>query len=328
MVPVGHRHRDRRATWQVMGPAVGASPGTSAARRQRVLPPGAPPSPWAAAVWTNHNSGVDLPGANVAILERWTFGSVRWLQTEPSHGARPAPAPAGRRYQLKRCALATARPTNFTRRFESPSSGPGPCRCRPRQPARPRHRDRPRPRAWRRHRRLTPPPSRALAPNEGWATDLCEVWTGRDGWTSLALVIDRHTRELLGWNLSRSGESKSAESALEQALIARYGCLGKVPTPFLLRLDNGSVFTSRRYTALVKSFGLQQEFITPYTPEQNCMVERASRTLKDECLHRHRFESLQRASRVVGDWIGFYNHRRPHQPLVIRSPAEVYDLSA
>ena len=25
-------------------------------------------------------------------------------------------------------------------------------------------------------------PSRALAPNERWATDLCRVWTGRDGW--------------------------------------------------------------------------------------------------------------------------------------------------
>lgn len=53
--------------------------------------------------------------------------------------------------------------------------------------------------------------------------DLCSVWAGRDGWASLALVIDYHTRELLGWHLRRSGRSKTAESALEQALIARYG---------------------------------------------------------------------------------------------------------
>jgi len=98
-------------------------------------------------------------------------------------------------------------------------------------------------------------PSLAKAPNERWATDLCRVWAGRDGWTSLALVIDCHTRELLGWHLSRSGKSKTAESALEQALISRYGCLGKVPTPFLLRSDNGLVFTSRSYTALVKVMG-------------------------------------------------------------------------
>ena len=64
-----------------------------------------------------------------------------------------------------------------------------------------------------------------------------------------------------------------------------------------------TVFTSRSYTALVKSYGLQQEFITPYSPEQNGMVERVIRTLKDQCVHRHRFETLQHASRVIGDWI-------------------------
>ena len=42
-------------------------------------------------------------------------------------------------------------------------------------------------------------PSVASAPNERWSTDLCRVWGGRDGWLSLALVMDCHTRELLGW---------------------------------------------------------------------------------------------------------------------------------
>ena len=91
-------------------------------------------------------------------------------------------------------------------------------------------------------------PSVAKAPNERWATDMCRVWAGRDGWTTMALVIDCHSRELLGWHLSRSGKSKTAESALEQALIARFGTLGRVPEPFLLRSDNGLVFTSRNYT--------------------------------------------------------------------------------
>lgn len=171
-------------------------------------------------------------------------------------------------------------------------------------------------------------PSVATAPNERWATDMCRVWCGRDNWATLTLVIDCHTRELLGWHLSRSGRSKTAESALEQALIAQYGHLGRVQTPFLLRSENGLAFTSRSYTALVKSYGLCQEFITPYSPEQNGMVERVIRTLKEQCVHRYRFETLQHASRVIGDWIGFYNHRRPHQALKMRTPAEAYALAA
>jgi len=98
----------------------------------------------------------------------------------------------------------------------------------------------------------------AQVPNERWATDLCLVWAGRDGWATLARVIDCATRELLGWHLSRSGNSKTAEAALEQALIAWFGKLGRVPEPFPLRSDNGLVFTSRSYTALVKGYGLRQ----------------------------------------------------------------------
>jgi len=171
-------------------------------------------------------------------------------------------------------------------------------------------------------------PSVATMPNERWATDLCRVWSGRDGWAVLALVIDCCSRELLGWHLSRSGKSKTAESALEQALIARFGTLGRVPVAFLLRSDNGLVFTSRSYTALVRGYGLRQEFITPHTPEQNGLVERVIRTLKEQCVHRHRFETLQHASRVIGDWIGFYNTERPHQSLGMKTPAEAFALAA
>jgi putative transposase len=170
-------------------------------------------------------------------------------------------------------------------------------------------------------------PSVAQQPNQRWATDLCRIWSGRDGWAVLALVIDCCTRELLGWHLSRSGKAKTAEAALEQALITRFGLLGRVTEPFQLRSDNGLVFTSRSYTALVRSYGLRQEFITPHCPEQNGMMERVIRTLKEQCAHRQRFETLQHASRVIGDWIAFYNQRRPHQALGMKTPEQTYLLT-
>jgi hypothetical protein len=61
---------------------------------------------------------------------------------------------------------------------------------------------------------------------------------------------------------------------LSQALIARDGTPGRVPRPFLLRSDNGLFFTSRSYTALARSYGRRQKFITPHSPEQNGIVER------------------------------------------------------
>jgi putative transposase len=122
-------------------------------------------------------------------------------------------------------------------------------------------------------------------------------------------VIDYYNCDILGWHLSRSAKSSTAESALEQALINRYGTLGRVNAPFLLRSDNGLVFTSRSYTRLVKSYGLQQEFITPHCPEQNGFVERVIRKIKEQCVHRQRFDTLQHANRMISDWIGFHNKK-------------------
>lgn len=107
-------------------------------------------------------------------------------------------------------------------------------------------------------------PSVAKARNERWSTDLCRIWAGRGGWA--ALVIKCHTRDLLDCHLSRSGKASTASSALEQTLIAGFGALGRVPQPFLMRSDNGLVFTSRDYTAMVRGYGLHQEFITPHCP--------------------------------------------------------------
>jgi len=82
--------------------------------------------------------------------------------------------------------------------------------------------------------------SREDKPDQRWATNLCRVWGGRDGWLSVALVIDCNTRQL-----PRTSEASTAWAALEQGLITRYGTLGLMREPLLLRSDNGLVFTSR-----------------------------------------------------------------------------------
>lgn len=88
-------------------------------------------------------------------------------------------------------------------------------------------------------------PSVATAPNERGSTDMCRVWAGRDGWVTLARVIDCHTRELLGWHLSRSGRASTTSSALEHALIARFGTLGRVPKKLLRNYGLGLLTFSR-----------------------------------------------------------------------------------
>jgi putative transposase len=38
--------------------------------------------------------------------------------------------------------------------------------------------------------------------------------------------------------------------------------------------------------------------------------------------------TLRQTSRVIADWIQFYNHRRPHQALKMKTLAEAFALAA
>ena len=72
-------------------------------------------------------------------------------------------------------------------------------------------------------RRRTPRPrvkgnrSRAEASNQRWAMDVTHIDCGRDGWAHLAVVIDCHDREVIGYEFALRGRAKEAERALEEA---------------------------------------------------------------------------------------------------------------
>jgi hypothetical protein len=48
--------------------------------------------------------------------------------------------------------------------------------------------------------------------------------------------------------------------------------------------DNGLIIQSRRFRAACRAARLRREFITSYTPEQNGIVERFFRSLKEKCV--------------------------------------------
>ena len=164
--------------------------------------------------------------------------------------------------------------------------------------------------------------SAATVKNQRWAIDNAMIWCGKDRWCHLTGVIDCATRELIGWRLSPRGNAKTAHAALEEALINQFGHVGRISGSLTLRSDNGLVFTSRHFTSCVKSYGIKQEFIEPHRPDQNGIIERFFRSLKEECVWQYHFESLAQATHIIGQYIRYYNMERPHQSLGYRTPAE------
>jgi transposase InsO family protein len=50
----------------------------------------------------------------------------------------------------------------------------------------------------------------------------------------------------------------------------------------VLRNDNGSEFCGKEFDQLCKQCGITQQNTTPYTPQQNGVIERMNRTLMDK----------------------------------------------
>ena len=160
--------------------------------------------------------------------------------------------------------------------------------------------------------------SRATRPNERWAIDTTHLFCGRDGWCHLTALIDCYDRTIVGWRLARSGIAGVAAAALEEALRTRK--IDAASAPLVLRSDNGLVFGAKTFVAVARRYRLTQEYITPYMPQQNGMIERFFLTLKQECVWLQRFESRDHAFRVIAEWLVRYDADRPHSALGYLTP--------
>lgn len=161
--------------------------------------------------------------------------------------------------------------------------------------------------------------ARPTHPNQLWQIDATHLFT-RDGWCHLVAIIDTYDRSIVGWRLSQSGSAHVAVAALEDALIAR-GIDAKA-NELTVRSDNGLVFGSKAFTQVSRRFNILQEYITPYTPEQNGMIERFFRTAKEELFWQYNLEDTDEAFRRFTTWIYYYHEQRPHSALGYRTPSE------
>jgi putative transposase len=167
--------------------------------------------------------------------------------------------------------------------------------------------------------------SRSLSqrPNQRWALDTTHFPTKR-GWCHMTAVIDCYDRSIVGWRTSYSGKTKVAVAAFEDAILSRRPDRG-----LIVRSDNGLVFSSKEFRMATNKNGCIQEFITPYTPEQNGMIERWFRSLKEDCIWLRNFDGLNDATRAIAEYIEHYNKQRPHWSLGFKTPEQVfYQLAA
>jgi len=132
--------------------------------------------------------------------------------------------------------------------------------------------------------------------------------------------IDVFTRELVGSYADYNINSKKAVMALDKAIKGR----GIDPLGLILRSDNGSQYISENFAEYCKLKGIYHEFTHVRCPEENGHIEAYHGILEEELLSRSEFDSLEEARAALLDWEDFYNNRRLHWGLKLKTPKQAY----
>lgn len=153
-------------------------------------------------------------------------------------------------------------------------------------------------------------------PNQVWCADITYI-PMRRGFLYLMAVMDWASRRVLSWRLSNTMDVEFCIDALQEALTI-YG------RPDIFNTDQGSQFTSLRFTELLIAAGVQVSMDGRGRWMDNVFIERLWRSLKYECVYMNAFETGSETRAGLQRWIDYYNAERPHSALDGRTPAEAH----
>ena len=164
-----------------------------------------------------------------------------------------------------------------------------------------------------------------LRPNQLWVSDITYMVIYLNAQTSeynfcyLSLVTDYYTKEIIGWCVGETLETKFAIEALNMALSRLNG---NPAEDLIHHSDRGVQYASYDYTKLLKKHNIKISMTECGDPKDNAVAERVNGIIKNELLMGTSFFSIEEVRKALKVAIDFYNNERPHMSLDWKTPAE------
>lgn len=153
-------------------------------------------------------------------------------------------------------------------------------------------------------------------PNHVWSTDITYIPLS-GGFVYLTAVIDWYSRKVLTWKLSNTMDVGFCKSVVVEA-IAKYGI------PEIFNTDQGSQYTSKEFTDLLKDHEIKISMDGKGRALDNVFVERLWRSVKQEDVYLKDYRDIRDAKRHLSNYFEYYNNRRRHQSLDDEFPEDIY----
>lgn len=151
--------------------------------------------------------------------------------------------------------------------------------------------------------------------NQVWGVDITYIRLVH-GWMYLVAFLDWYSRYVVAWELCDTLEIEFVLVCLSAAL--------QVGVPQVVNSDQGSHFTSTRFTGPLLEAGVQVSMDGRGRYLDNIFTERLWRTVKYEEVYLNEYETPREARQGLSRYLSFYNAVRPHQALGYRTPVQVY----
>lgn len=134
-------------------------------------------------------------------------------------------------------------------------------------------------------------------------------------WYYICLIVELSHREIIGF---AAGENKDAE-LVKTAIHSIKTDLRKIDT---FHSDRGGEFKNEDLDKIFSAFGIKRSLSRPGKPIDNAVAESMYDILKTEFVFDESFKDLKDLQTKLASWVDWYNNRRLHGSLGMKTPSE------
>ena len=159
----------------------------------------------------------------------------------------------------------------------------------------------------------TPDPSGV---HQLWVGDITYVPLRDGAFCYLATLMDRYSRDIVGWELAETMTDALTLAALRMAIRDR-----QPPAQLVHHTDRGGQYASARYRAVLRRAGMRQSMSRAANCYDNAFMESCFGTFKTE-LEMTEYDNQRSARREIAEYIDYYRTDRKHSALGYLTPIQ------
>lgn len=158
-----------------------------------------------------------------------------------------------------------------------------------------------------------PDPNR---PSQLWVGDITYIPIAGIGFGYLAMLMDRYTRRIVGWDFRDDMSEQLTVTALQRSIR-----LVQPSASLIHHTDRGGQYAGARYRGILARASMRQSMSRAGDCYDNAFMESCFGTLKTE-MSMTEYRSMAAARQELTEYISYYNTQRRHSSLGYLTPVE------